>query len=87
MNKAQLVEAMALDAGISKTDARKAVDAFVRVTVQALREEDKILLSGLGVFSVQHRPARMGRNPRTGAPVRIAPKRTLRFRPTIELDD
>ena len=87
MNKAQLVEAIALDGGISKVEARKAVDAFIRVAVQALREDDKILLSGLGVFSVQHKPARTGRNPRTGATVKIAPKRVVKFRPTAELDD
>ncbi len=87
MNKTQLVEAITLDAGISKVDAKRALDAFIRVTVQALKEEDKILLSGLGTFSVQHKPARTGRNPRTGAAVKIAPKRVVKFRPTIELDD
>ena len=87
MNKAQLVEAVMLEASISKVDARKAVDAFVRVAVQALREEDKVLLSGLGVFSVQHRPSRTGRNPRTGATVKIPPKRIVKFRPTVDLDD
>lgn len=87
MNKTQLVEAITLDAGISKVDAKRALDAFIRVTVQALKEEDKILLTGLGTFSVQHKPARTGRNPRTGATVKIAPKRVVKFRPTIDLDD
>ena len=59
MNKTQLVEAIALDANISKIEARKAVDALIRVTVQALREEERITLTGLGTFSVQHKaPAR-----------------------------
>ena len=66
MNKTQLVEAIALDANISKIEARKAVDALIRVTVQALREEERITLTGLGTFSVQHKAARTGRNPRTG---------------------
>ena len=53
MNKAQLVEAIALDANISKIDARKAVDAIIRVTVQSLREGERLTLTGLGTFSVQ----------------------------------
>ena len=61
MNKAQLVEAIALDANISKIDARKAVDAIIRVTVQSLREGERLTLTGLGTFSVQQKaiPARV----------------------------
>lgn len=66
MNKTQLVEAIALDANITKVDARKAVDALIRVTVQALREGERVTLTGLGTLSVQHKAARTGRNPRTG---------------------
>ena len=73
MNKAQLVEAIALDANISKIDARKAVDAIIRVTVQSLREGERLTLTGLGTFSVQQKAARIGRNPRTGAAVKIPP--------------
>ena len=62
MNKAQLVEAIALDANISKIDARKAVDAIIRVTVQSLREGERLTLTGLGTFSVQQKAARVGRN-------------------------
>ena len=75
MNKSQLVEAVALDANISKVDARKAVDAIIRVTVHSLRQGERLTLTGLGTFSVQQKPARMGRNPRTGAPVKIPPRR------------
>lgn len=53
MNKTQLVEAIALDANITKVDARKAVDALIRVTVQALREGERVTLTGLGTLSVQ----------------------------------
>ena len=86
MNKAQLVEAIALDANISKVDARKAVDAIIRVTVQTLREEERLTLTGLGTFSVLSKSARMGRNPRTGAPVKIPPRKVVKFRPTVELE-
>lgn len=86
MNKAQLVEAIALDANISKIDARKAVDAIIRVTVQSLREGERLTLTGLGTFSVQQKAARVGRNPRTGAAVKIPPRKAVEFRPTIELE-
>ena len=86
MNKAQLVEAIALDANISKIDARKAVDAIIRVTVQSLREGERLTLTGLGTFSVQPKAARVGRNPRTGAAVKIPPRNTVKFRSSIELE-
>ena len=86
MNKTQLVEAIALDANITKVDARKAVDALIRVTAQALREGERVTLTGLGTLSVQHKAARTGRNPRTGAAVKIPPRKAVKFRPTIELE-
>jgi len=86
MNKAQLVEAMALDANISKIEARKAVDAMIRATVQALREGDRLTLTGLGTFQVQQQAARTGRNPRTGAAVKIPPRKVVKFRSAIELE-
>ncbi|MDE6779531.1 MAG: HU family DNA-binding protein [Alistipes sp.] len=87
MNKTQLVEAISLDAGISRVEASKALDSFLKIAARTLKEEDKIVLQGFGAFSVQHKPARTGRNPRTGAPVKIAPKRVVKFHPTVELDD
>jgi len=87
MNKTQLIEAIALDANITKVDARKAVDALIRVTVQALREGERVTtLTGLGTLSVQHKAARTGRNPRTGAAVKIPPRNTVKFRSSIELE-
>ena len=86
MNKSQLVEAIALETGLSKVEARKSVDAFINITLRTLKENDKVSLSGMGVFSVMQRSARVGRNPRTGAQVKIAPKRVIRFRPTIEVE-
>ncbi len=86
MNKAQLVEAIALDANISKIDARKAVDAIIRVTVQSLRERERLTLTGLGTFSVQQKAARVGRNPRTGAAVKIPPRKVIKFRPSVEIE-
>ena len=86
MNKSQLVEAVALDANISKVDARKAVDAIIRVTVLSLPQGERLTLTGRWTFSVQQKPARMGRNPRTGAPVKIPPRKAIKFRPTAEVE-
>ena len=86
MNKAQFVEAIALDANISKVEARKAVDSVIRVTVQSLREGERLTLTGLGSFSVQQRSERVGRNPRTGAAVKIPPRKVIKFRPSVEIE-
>ncbi|MBQ7894123.1 MULTISPECIES: HU family DNA-binding protein [Alistipes] len=86
MNKAQFVEAIALDANIPKVEARKAIDAMIRVTVQSLREGERLTLTGLGTFNVQQRPERVGRNPRTGAAVKIPPRKVIKFRPSVEIE-
>ncbi len=86
MNKAQFVEAVALDTNMTKVEARKVVDAMIRATVQTLRDGDRLVLSGLGSFSVQHKSERIGRNPRTGAAVKIPPRKVIKFRPSVELD-
>ena len=86
MNKSQLVEAVAIEAGLSKADARKSVDAFIDIVLRTLKEDERVSLSGMGVFSVMQRSARVGRNPRTGVQVKIAPKRVIKFRPTIEME-
>lgn len=86
MNKAQFVEAIALDANIPKVEARKAIDAMIRVTVQSLREGERLTLTGLGTFNVQQRPERVGRNPRTGAAVKIPPRKVIKFRSSVEIE-
>ena len=86
MNKAQFVEAIALDANIPKVEARTAIDAMIRVTVQSLREGERLTLTGLGTFNVQQRPERVGRNPRTGAAVKIPPRKVIKFRPSVEIE-
>ena len=86
MNKAQFVEAIALDANIPKVEARKAIDAMILLTVQALREGERLTLTGLGTFSIQQRSERVGRNPRTGATVKIPPRKVIKFRPSVEIE-
>ncbi len=85
MNKTELVDAMAKKAGITKSDAKKALDAFTEVTGTVLKKGDKITLIGFGTFSVTRREARTGRNPRTGATLKIKAKNIAKFKPGAEL--
>lgn len=85
MNKAQLVEAMAKDAGITKTEAKKALNSFIKVTTDALKHGEKLTLVGFGSFIVTDKPERAGRNPRTGHPIKIAAKKHVKFKPGLEL--
>ena len=71
MNKAELIGAVAKKAGLSKVDAKKAIDAFVSETKAALKKKKNVTLVGFGTFSVNKRAARTGRNPQTGEPIKI----------------
>ena len=71
MNKAELVDAMAEGAGISKADAKRALDSFIDATAGALGKGDRVSLVGFGSFSVTHRAERKGRNPQTGEDIQI----------------
>ena len=75
MNKTELIEAIAAGAGLSKADAKKALDATVAAVKDTLVKGDKIQLVGFGTFSVAERPAREGRNPSTGATITIPAKK------------
>ena len=85
MNKAELIDAIATDAGLSKADAKKALDAFVTATTGAMKKGDRISLVGFGSFSVSKREARTGRNPQTGKEIAIAAKNVVRFKAGAEL--
>ncbi|CDN31703.1 DNA-binding protein HU-beta [Mucinivorans hirudinis] len=85
MNKSQLIDAMAANAGITKVQAKAALEAFVKVTGETLKAGDKIALVGFGSFSVAEKPARTGRNPRTGATLEIAAKKSVKFKAGAEL--
>lgn len=86
MNKTQLVDAIAKKASITKVDAKKALDAFINVTGEALKAGDKIALTGFGSFAVAKKPGRTGRNPRTGASIKIAAKNVVKFKAGAELN-
>lgn len=87
MNKAELIEAMANESGLTKADAKKALDAFIKATGGALANGDRVALVGFGSFSVSMREARKGRNPQTGAEITIAAKKVIKFKPGNELAD
>ena len=86
MNKTQLVDAIAQEAKITKVDARKSLDALVDVAGKSLKKGEKITLVGFGSFSVVKKPGRTGRNPRTGASIKIASKNVVKFKPGSELN-
>jgi len=85
MNKAELIDAIAAEAGLTKADAKKALDAFVGATTKALAGGDKVTLVGFGTFSVSERSARKGRNPQTGKEIKIAAKKVVKFKAGAEL--
>ncbi|MBK6284326.1 MAG: HU family DNA-binding protein [Draconibacterium sp.] len=87
MNKAQLIDAMAAGAGLTKVDAKKALDAFVAATTDALKGGDRVALIGFGSFSVSERGQRTGRNPQTGKEITIAAKKVVKFKAGAELSD
>lgn len=80
MNKAQLIDSIADKSGLSKADAGKALDAFVDSVTEGLSNGDRIALVGFGSWSVDHRDARTGRNPQTGAAIQIAAKKVVKFK-------
>jgi DNA-binding protein HU-beta len=85
MNKAQLIDAMASSAKITKVDAKKALDGFIAATTTALKKGDRVALVGFGSFSVTKRAARKGRNPQTGKVISIAAKKVVKFKAGAEL--
>ena len=87
MNKTDLINAVADKADISKADAGRAVDAFFEVVGKALKKKDKVSLVGFGTFSVRKRAARTGRNPKTGAPLKIAASKNPTFKAGKALKD
>ena len=81
MNKGDLVAAVAGDAGVSKSQAQAAVDSVLSNIEGTLAGGGRVALVGFGTFSVSHRNARQGRNPRTGDPIRIPARKVARFTP------
>jgi len=88
MTKAELVEKMASDAGISKAAALAALNSFTDSVSKALKKKDgKVTLVGFGTFSKARRKARKGRNPQTGEPIKIKASNTVKFKAGKKLKD
>ncbi len=87
MNKQELVASVADKAGLTKKDAEKAINAVIDSIRGALNAGDKVSLVGFGTFEVRNRAARSGRNPQTGAAIKIAAGKVPAFRPGKELKE
>jgi DNA-binding protein HU-beta len=85
MNKAELVDAIASEAKITKADAQRALEGFINATSKALKKGERVALVGFGTFSVAKRAARTGRNPQTGKEIKIAAKKVAKFKAGSEL--
>jgi Bacterial nucleoid DNA-binding protein len=85
MNKAELVSKIADDAGITKVQATAALDSFIEGVTKTLKSGNKLILVGFGTFSVSKRAARTGRNPQTGATIKIKAKKVAKFKASKEL--
>jgi DNA-binding protein HU-beta len=87
MTKADLIEALANKLGINRGDAEKAVNIVLDDIVNALKQGERVNISGFGTFSVSARQARTGRNPKTGESIEISASRSAKFKPGKQLKD
>ncbi|RCX11597.1 HU family DNA-binding protein [Extensimonas vulgaris] len=87
MNKTELIDHIANDADISKAAATRALESAIEAVKQTLKEGGSVSLVGFGTFSVGKRAARVGRNPRTGAEIKIKAAKVPKFRPGKALKD
>lgn len=87
MNKTEFISAVSEKAGLSKVDAKKAVEAFVETVSSELKEGGKVALLGFGSFSVAEKAARKGVNPKTKEPIEIPARKSVKFKAGAELSD
>ncbi len=87
MNKADIAVKVQDVLGSTKADAERAVETVIESIHKGLKSGDEVSIAGLGIFVTKARPAREGRNPRTGETIRIAASRTPKFRPAKALKD
>tara|TARA_A100001015_G_scaffold284791_1_gene351632 strand:+ start:839 stop:1111 length:273 start_codon:yes stop_codon:yes gene_type:complete len=85
MNKSELIDAMAADAGISKAAAKTALESLIGSVESTLKGGGRVSLVGFGSWSVSKRAAREGRNPQTGATIKIAAKNVVKFKAGADL--
>lgn len=85
MNKSELANAIAEGAGLTKADAKKALDVTLEAIANALKSGDKVALLGFGNFAISERPARQGINPATKEKIEIPAKKVIKFKAGAEL--
>lgn len=85
MNKSDLIDGMAADAGVTKAAAKKALESFLGNVEKSLKGGDRVSLVGFGSWSVSRRAARDGRNPQTGKTIKIAAKNVVKFKAGSDL--
>lgn len=87
MNKTDFINAVSEKSGLSKADAKKAVEAFVETVSNELKEGGKVALLGFGAFSVSEKAARKGVNPKTKEPIEIPARKSVKFKAGAELNE
>lgn len=87
MNKTELINAVAEKAGLTKVQAKAAIDATVNTITEQLQQGDKVALIGFGTFAVSEKTARKGINPRTKEVIEIPARKVVKFKPGAELND
>lgn len=87
MNKTEFINAVAEKSGLSKVDAKKAVEAFVETVSSELKEGGKVALLGFDSFSVAEKSARKGVNPKTKQPIEIPARKSVKFKAGAELTE
>jgi DNA-binding protein HU-beta len=80
MNKADLINQVASQTGLSKTKATEAIESFIKAVTESLSNNERVILSGFGTFQTVERKARKGRNPQNGAEINIPAKRVAKFK-------
>jgi DNA-binding protein HU-beta len=85
MNKSDLIDGMAADAGVTKAAAKKALESFLGNVEKSLKKGNRVSLVGFGSWSVSKRAAREGRNPQTGKTIKIAAKNVVKFKAGADL--
>ena len=87
MTKADLVDKIAAKANLTKASAERSLNAFLDAVTDVLAQDGKLTLTGFGTFAVEVRQERKGRNPRTGAEIKIPASKVVKFRPGKSLKD
>lgn len=81
MNKAELIEALATKSGLQKQKAKRMLDAYIDIVTEKMSKNEEVVLIGFGTMFPHPQTSRLARNPRTGTPVMIPPRTTVKFRP------